>query len=153
MNKVKLSDIINALEFQFDESSSFIDKRTNEVCVISDEELSYAEDGNDDYPGWMEENIAIAKAYLEDDSNFIALPLQEEVNEYRIMENFANSITDKHNQDKLFIALSGKGAFRRFKDTVNFLGIADGWYKYRDDQYKKFALEWCEMNGIEVSDN
>ncbi len=111
------------------------------------EELSLVEEGDDDYPKWMEENIKLAKSYFEDDSNFIELPSQDDLDEYKIMEDFAHSLTDQHNQDKLLIALSGKGAFRRFKDTVIFLGIADNWYKYRDEQYKEFVLEWCEMKG------
>ena len=28
--------------------------------------------------------------------------------------------------------------------------MANEWYKYRDQQYKEIALEWCEENDIEV---
>ena len=42
----------------------------------------------------------------------------------------------------------GKGAFRRFKDSVIRLGLDQRWYQWRDEAYKKKAIEWCEENGI-----
>lgn len=53
----------------------------------------------------------------------------------------------------LSIALQVKGPFRKFKDTVIYLGIVDGWYQYRDKQYQKSLLEWCEIEGIKVEHN
>jgi hypothetical protein len=150
MNKVNLSDLISTVEFQSDENFSYIDKRTNTVCLISQEALSLAEDGDNDYPEWMNDMVQLAKSYLEDDTKFIALPSQYDVDEYRMMEDFAFSLNDERYKENLSIALQGKGAFRRFKDTVIYLGIADNWYQYRDKQYKEFVLEWCEMEGIEV---
>jgi hypothetical protein len=150
MNKVNLSDIIDGVECQSDENFSYIDKRTNTVCLISQEAISVAEDGEDDYPEWMDEMVQLAKSYLEDDTNFIALPSQYDVDEYSMMENFTFSLNDERHKENLSIALQGKGAFRRFKDTVIYLGIADNWYQYRDKQYKEFVLEWCEMEGIKV---
>ena len=150
MNKVNLSDLITGVESQSDENFSYIDKRTNTVCLISQEAISAAEDGEDDYPEWMDEMVQLAKSYLEDDTNFIALPSQYDVDEYSMMENFTFSLNDERHKENLSIALQGKGAFRRFKDTVIYLGIEDNWYQYRDKQYKEFVLEWCEMEGIKV---
>ncbi|MBX9704008.1 MAG: UPF0158 family protein [Silvanigrellaceae bacterium] len=150
MNKINLSDIIMGVDFQSDENFSYIDKRTNTVCLISQEALSLAENSEDDHPEWMDDMVQLAKSYLEDDTNFIALPSQYDVDEYRMMKNFAFSLNDKHHKENLLIALQGKGAFSRFKDTVIYLGIADNWYQYRDKQYKEFVLKWCEIEGIEV---
>lgn len=150
MNKVNLSDIIDGVESQSYENSSYIDKRTNTVCLISQEAISVAEDGEDDYPEWMDDMVQLAKSYIEDDTNFIALPSQYDIDEYSMMENFTFSLNDERHKEILSIALQGKGAFRRFKDTVIYLGIADNWYQYRDKQYKEFVLEWCEMEGIKV---
>ncbi|MBA2650793.1 MAG: hypothetical protein H0U73_00780 [Tatlockia sp.] len=150
MNQVNLSNIIDAVEFQSDENFSYIDKRTNTICLISEEAFSLAKDGDDDYPEWMDEMVQLAKSYLEDDTNFISLPSRYDVNEYRMMENFAFSLNNERQKENLLIALQGKGAFRRFIDTVNYLGIADNWYQYRDKQYKEFVQEWCEMEGIKI---
>lgn len=67
-----------------------------------------------------------------------------------MMEHFTFSLNDERHKENLSIALQGKGAFRRFKDTVIYLGIVDNWYQYRDKQYKEFILEWCELEGIKV---
>ncbi|MBD3218536.1 MAG: hypothetical protein GF310_09695, partial [candidate division Zixibacteria bacterium] len=74
---------------------------------------------------------------------------QFEINEYRMMEKFALSVTDQSNSDELYYALKGRGAFRFFKDTVWRLGLRDEWFKYRDSQYEELAIWWCEHNGIE----
>ena len=51
--------------------------------------------------------------------------------------------------DKLARAIRGKGAFRRFKDTVYDLGIDQQWYDFQAAAYKRKAARWCEENGIE----
>lgn len=43
--RVKLDDIIEGLEFQSDESSSFLDKTTGNVVLISDYEMLAAKEG------------------------------------------------------------------------------------------------------------
>lgn len=87
---------------------------------------------------------------MEDDTNFFALPTHYDIDEYSMMEHFTFSLNDERHKENLSIALQGKGAFRRFKDTVIYLGIVDNWYQYRDKQYKEFILEWCELEGIKV---
>jgi phage anti-repressor protein len=150
VNKINLDDIIDGMEFQSGEGFSYIDKRTNTVCLITQEALSLAEDGDENYPEWMKEMIQLAKSFLEDDTDFIELPSQYDVHEYKIMENFAFSLNDGRNEEKLLMALRGKGAFRKFKDTVIYLGMQDNWYQYREEQIKEFVLSWCKINGIHV---
>lgn len=43
----------------------------------------------------------------------------------------------------------GRGAFRRFKDTVHRVGMAEKWYSFQYEAYKRMAIEWCEENRIE----
>ena len=49
----------------------------------------------------------------------------------------------------LEMAINGRGAFRRFKDTVNRYGIEDQWYAFRDAGYAAVARRWCEENDVE----
>ncbi len=51
--------------------------------------------------------------------------------------------------DKLENALEGKGAFRRFKDTVAQLNLKEHWYAYRESQIRREVREWCEAVGIQ----
>ena len=49
-------------------------------------------------------------------------------------------------------AIQGRGAFRRFKDTVYDLGIDQKWYDYQAKAYKRIATRWCEANDIEYEE-
>jgi hypothetical protein len=151
MNKLKLANIIDAIEFHSDEHHAFIDVKNHTVCILSESALSYAENNDEGYPDWQHEEIQEAKAFLEDETNhYIALPTQHDADEYSMMENFAFTLNDENKKEKLLIALQGKGAFRRFKDTAIFLDIENDWYHFRDKRYKKFTLDWCESNGINI---
>lgn len=78
----------------------------------------------------------------------IGLPTQYEINEYSMMEEFIETIEDARLYNQLQIAINGKGAFRRFKDTCINYEIIDDWYKYRNDKYKEIAIDWCNKNNI-----
>jgi hypothetical protein len=74
---------------------------------------------------------------------------------YQWMVDFVDELvapTDEHAAGKLSIALNGKGAFRRFKDTLH--GVDDqwlqAWYQWRDKQLKAAVDEWLKRNS-EVS--
>ncbi|GFH41994.1 hypothetical protein Hs30E_05450 [Lactococcus hodotermopsidis] len=51
-------------------------------------------------------------------------------------------------QNDLFYEISGRGAFRHFKDKVNLLGIEEKWYAFRDQAYREIAIQWCKENHL-----
>ena len=59
---------------------------------------------------------------------------------YSIMERFALSRPGGQSQ-RLCDVLSKKHPFRRFKDAVNNLGIAEEWYAWRADALFRYAEE------------
>jgi hypothetical protein len=67
------------------------------------------------------------------------------------MEDFTASLPAAA-RDQLNHAMHGKGAFRRFKDTVIDLGIDQDWYAWRDAAYRKLAIEWCEDNNVKYKE-
>ena len=150
--KVKLNDLVDAIEFHSDESKSFIHLKTGEIYLITDEAICIAENDDRNYPDWMKDLIKITKDYLENENDYLALPSQYEVNEYQIMEDFASNLENQDKTDKLLFCLRGKGAFRRFKDAVILLDIDKEWYSYRDERYQQFAREWCEVNEIALEE-
>ena len=152
--RVKLSDIIDAMDIQMDESLSYVDKETGEVLNFMHEELVAAEDDEplDDFPEWQRESIQKAKKIIYED-NAPSLPTKWDIHEYRIMKNFCYSIEDERISDSLFRAIRGRGAFRYFKDSIHRFGIQDDWYKYRYEAFKKIAIEWCEDSNIEYIDD
>jgi len=60
--RVKLDDIIEGLEAQSDESNCFLDKRTGQVVLFTDEEMSAAEDDEpiENFPDWQRDSIKTA---------------------------------------------------------------------------------------------
>jgi predicted transglutaminase-like protease len=109
---VKLDDIIDAMELQTDETTSYLNKETGRVATITDEEFRAAEDDKsiEDFPDWQHENIRIAKEVLETD-DYISLPSKFDINEYGIMERFSLSIADDEIRDTMCRSIKGRGAF------------------------------------------
>ncbi|HIJ52279.1 MAG TPA: hypothetical protein HPP66_03880 [Planctomycetes bacterium] len=153
--RVKLEDIIEGLEFQSDESQSFLDKRTGQVVLINEEEQNAAEDDEpiEDFPDWQQDQVRIAKEIIDETGDYIPLPSKFDIHEYSIMEKFCLSLNDSEMSDTLYSLIKGSGAFRRFKDAIQDYGIADDWYNYRNNALREIAIEWCQANAIEFENS
>jgi len=94
--RVKLSDLIEGLEFQSDERPSFLNLTTGEVVAITDEELRAAEENAplEGFPEWQHDAIRIARDIVETD-HYLPLPDRFEIHEYQIMERFCLSVDDE----------------------------------------------------------
>jgi hypothetical protein len=147
--QIKLSDLIEGMDFQSDERSAYLNLITGEVVSVTDEELRAAENDAplEDFPEWQHDAIRMAGEIVATD-HYLPLPDRFEINEYRIMERFSLSIDDEDMQDDLCDAIRGRGAFRRFKDKIHWYGIAEEWYRYRDAALREIAVAWCEAHGI-----
>ena len=129
---IKLSDIIDELDMMSWEMQSYLNLKTGKIVTVSDYICS-EEDAAD-----IEENP----------DNYIVLPTQHDINEYSIMKDFINVINNNEIKGELYDAIRGKGAFRRFKDTICYLNIESKWYEFKANALKKLAIEWCEENNI-----
>ncbi len=149
--KVKIDDIIDAVDFDSDMSESFLNIKTEQVCMFTDEELRAAENNVDlsDSAEWYCEAVASAKHYLENQDDFLSLPEKYDFNEYRIIEKFIARVVISKQSAMLSQSIHGKGAFRRFKTMLEKLGLIDEWYKYRGQQLRKFVEFWCKENKID----
>ena len=74
------------------------------------------------------------------------LPSKFDIHEYSIMERFIDDLPNGSTRDELAGCIHGKGAFRRFKDSLRYHGIEQDWYDYRNSAYRVIAIEWCESN-------
>ena len=146
---VSLSDVIEQMDLMTDEATAYINRKTGELIALTDEELALVEDPDEtaDAPQWQKDLLPKAREVLASE-DFIPLPSKFEIHEWSIMERFARSLTDVAVSDELDAALHGRGAFRRFKDTVQRLGIADEWYRFRDAALEEIAVEFLETHGI-----
>jgi len=154
MNKVKLDDILEALELSSEEGNYYYNKMTSEIIYIGEEEARIANRGDvdniDHYPEWQREIIEAAMDIEENWDNYISLPSGFDIDEYDIMVEFCDSLDNDRISDELLRALNGRGAFRRFKDAAIRLNVEKKWYDYRDEALRKIAMDWCKDNDIEV---
>jgi len=146
---VKLKDIIDEMEIQFDFHSSYLNKKTGKIVMVTDDHFRVAEDEDDlsDYPEWEQEAIKLAGEVLGSD-DYIELPTKFDIHEYSIMEEFCLSLNDEELSDKMYHSIKGKGAFLRFKDNIYEYGIEEDWFKYRREAFRRIAIDWCEDNNI-----
>lgn len=62
---------------------------------------------------------------------------------YRDMAEFVAAVHHRRAADLLDRAITGRGAFRRFKDTLfEFPELRDQWFRYRDARSRRRALNW-----------
>ena len=120
--KVNLLDVIDAIDTINEDETYFYS--------IQDEEIVYALDDG------------------EDEEFFIPLPTKQEVNDYQNMVNFTETIEDDKKRDWFENAIHGKGAFRRFRATLERFGMETEWYDYLEACHRDLAIEWCEQHGI-----
>jgi len=114
----------------------FLNLLTGEVVFFSDslglsdedERLSEEIDGSNDY---------------------VATPRIPSYEAYQWMVDFVDEMVvpaDELAAEKLSIALHGKGAFRRFKDTLHRVDDQwlQAWYQWRDNRLNAAVNEWIE---------
>jgi len=149
--KVKIDDIIDAVDFDNDMSGSFLNTKTDQVFMFTDEELHAAQRDEDlsDSAEWYCEAVVRAKHYLENPDDYLSLPEKYDFNEYRIIEKFIARVIVAKQSEMLFQSIHGKGAFRRFKAVLEKLGLTDEWYKYRGQKLREFVEFWCRENKID----
>ena len=67
------------------------------------------------------------------------------------MEAYIDELKDERLAHELLIAIRGKRAFRRFKDTLIGYGMIQSWYDYEDQYYWKLARRWCIERNLEFT--
>ncbi len=134
MKEVYIEDIADALEETFDTWEQFLNKETGEIVSLPNSDNDCVD---------FEEYEELADE-IEFSDNYVRLPNQYDINEYKIMEAFAEERED----GRLFRALNGRKPFRHFKDAINNIGIAEEYYKFRYLAFCDIATEWCEDNKI-----
>jgi len=133
---VKLDVILDAIEMADDNYTYFLDLETGESVFLADELVTGLD--NEGLEDEIEENL----------ERYLRLPTKFEIHEYHIMEEFIWTLKVDR-ADKLEHAIQGRGAFRRFKDMVDRMGISQQWYDFQAEYYRKLAIEWCQEHGLE----
>jgi hypothetical protein len=153
----KLSDLIMAMEMEFEDYRSYFDRQTGRIVTVESSLLSAIEEGDEeelDLAEWEEKDLEIARAIASDDGKrFLPGPDKFDFHEYRQMERFIGSLDDEKAADQLWRAIRGRGAFRYFKDTIHRLGIQNEWYQFRDEALRQFVIGWAGENEVPFEDD
>jgi Uncharacterised protein family (UPF0158) len=128
VEQVDLADLALALEDHSDEHTWWFDPATGTLEPRFAGDLSSAPDT---------------------DAGLIRVdPLPSEVG-YRDMEDFAARVREPRTRDLLERAISGRGAFRRFKDALlDYPDLRQAWFAFHDARGERRAFEWLIERGL-----
>lgn len=144
---VSLNEIAQEMQITSDTMTVYFKRSTGEFIAVTDEYVRVIDEEEplDDRPEWEQEAIRMTAEVLahENDDDYVPLPSKYEIHEYSIMESFCHTVENPKIANDLFRSISGKGAFRRFRDAICRHSIKEDWYRFKDEAYKEIAREWC----------
>ena len=114
----------------------FLNLVTGEVIFVSE------------YLGLSDEDESLLEA-IDGSKDYVAVERIPSHEAYQWMADFVDELVapaDESVAEKLSIALDGKGAFRRFKDTLHRVDERwlQAWYQWRDKRLKVAVEEWIK---------
>lgn len=149
----------------------FFDLETGEVMAFSEEilrevksrlyesdcdeigdDIQYIEfDQEPEIPDWMLDEVELAlEILLDENERYIRIPERESRMAYQSMAGFIETVDDLALKEELFTSLNGKGAFRRFKDTLlDYPKERKRWHGYNAKTMKGEVVEWLGSKGVE----
>ena len=150
LRMVKLKDILDGMDFQNEEVSAYLNKRTGEVVHFSSDVLNAVEENktHEEFFDWQEEEITAAKDYLANPKTYVPLPSKFDIHEWAIMERFCFTLDDSKTKEMMLDAIHGTGAFRMFKNNIHRFELVEKWYRFREESFKEIAKAWCDENDI-----
>ena len=171
MHQLKID--LSELEMAFDSGSElisfYLDIETGEVISISEEErglleriyaTSYDEQTRkvdwatafqeEHIPDWQREQLLDADRIESGlGSRFIAIPSEGSHVGYRDMEAFIVTVHNPRLQEQLERAISGRGAFRYFKDVLlDYPAERERWFQFKRERLHQRMFDWLESQGI-----
>ena len=139
--RIPLESVISGIETASDSFTIFLDLETMEQVSVADELITGIDDSE------------TAEMIDENPGRFLRLPTQYEIHEYSIMEDFVYSLEDGEAKRALARAIQGRGAFRRFKDTLVQYGVRQRWFDYQAAAYRELAIQWCRDHDLLYTEN
>lgn len=133
--EIRIEEIINAIATSAKDTEYYYDTETGDLEMTIDGEIL----GNRDID-------------LNDDERYIRLPDRYELDEQKMVTDFARHADDPVLRAKLLQVISQDDSLNLFRETVQALNVSVHWDHYREAAFRKVAMEWCDYNGIEYVD-
>ena len=130
LDRLDLGELCTALEDNSPEHAWWLDPRSGELEPWS--EVAANED--ETHP---------------EERGYIAVEPVDPSESYADMEDFAERVPDARARDLLQRAIAGRGAFRRFKDTLlEFPELRKAWFAFHDARMERRAIVWLDDRGL-----
>jgi hypothetical protein len=129
-----INDLIDAFQ-DYSGTEHFFDKENQEVTciagILSDEESELSE-RIDRQP-----------------DRYIPIPQEDPKEAYNDMPVFIETLKNEALKEKLYIAITGPGAFRRFKDVLlDYPDEREAWFGFKRARTKTRVCKWLEAQGL-----
>ena len=167
--RVDLSELMYVFEDASSMMSHYLDLETGRVIMVTDETRWELERVNEEYdpeeqsidlaeflrqgdlPDWQQKMLLEAdqvEAYY--GSRYVTVPQGDSRVGYRDMEDFITTVEDEDLRDQLRQAISGRGAFRYFKDVLaDHFHERERWFAFKDARLEQRVLDWLASHDIE----
>lgn len=130
LERIDLQDLSTALEDYSDLHSWWLDPQTGAIEVWTDE-LQADDESHPEDRGWL-----FIQPIVSSDG-------------YADLVDFTEAVVDTRARDLLRRAIQGRGAFRRFKDTLSeFPELRDAWFEFHGVRMERRAIEWLSTGGV-----
>jgi hypothetical protein len=169
-----MEELISAFDDSSPELKFYVDVETGAAVLVTDEtrgdrnrifEEVYGEGDESRLPfegalaqsdlhDWQQDAVRTADPVEAGfGTRFIGVPKAESYEGYDDMEAFIETVQDGRFQNRLWRAIHGRGAFRRFKDTLfEEPSERDRWFAFRDERLRQRVMRWLEAEEIEPVD-
>lgn len=156
------------LEIAFEDTTwehlYYLDLETGEVLMVTEEiegklERTYEEVGEGDVvahvealdlPEWMKEAIMEAHRVRQDGDRIVDIPKTAPRTDYHLMEDFIATVTAPALRNRLEQAIQGRGAFRRFRDTISSNPPEQRrWRHFQRQALWSEMIDWLHSIGVE----
>ncbi len=170
--RINMGEMHAAMDNAFGEMSHYLDLETGEVLLVMNDTQSKLEAIYDETDAWDPiDHPALEKAIQEADvhdwqkeallqahqieiispSRYVYISASEPYAGYNDMEDFIFTVDDDHLREVLYVAIQGKGAFRRFKDVLlNHPDVREKWFEFSDNRERERVRAWLAMYNIEA---
>jgi hypothetical protein len=132
MQKVKanLSELMDAFDDCRIGDEFYLDVKTGELLRVSDEFME------------TDETEKIYERLDSEPERYLSIPTGSSRGGYRDMVAFTESLENGNLKEKLWIALDGRGAFRRFKDVLlSYPEKREEWFRFKKERLEKRVRE------------
>jgi hypothetical protein len=166
---IDMSELEVAFEGGYETSSYYLDLEKGEVISVSEEArgilktiyASYYDEQAQtvdwekafklkNVPDWQREFVQDAdrvEAGIGD--TITAVPSENSSEGYSDMAAFIDTLRNPHLRERLAQAISGRGAFRYFKDVLlDYPAQRERWFQFKRQRLQQRITEWLEEHGI-----